>query len=90
MLVLVTLMMASVGCSMTGSGTVSTLTLRRSCQVTARMLPTLTPAPEPLRPPPVRAPAGCPGAGRADTRLPVPGPTGPPPPGSVAREVQSR
>ena len=37
MLVLVTLMMASVGSWMRGSGTVSTLILRRPCQVTALM-----------------------------------------------------
>ena len=35
MFVLVILMMASVGSLMTGSGTVSTLTLRFACQVTA-------------------------------------------------------
>src|ERR1700750_1886707 len=37
MLVLVTLMIASVGSLITGSGTVSTDTFRRPCHVTARM-----------------------------------------------------
>ncbi|GGF16425.1 hypothetical protein GCM10007298_10570 [Williamsia phyllosphaerae] len=37
MLVEVTLMIASVGCSILGSGTSSTLTFRLPCQVTARM-----------------------------------------------------
>ena len=37
MLVLVILMIASVGCSIVGSGTSSTETFRLPCQVTARM-----------------------------------------------------
>ena len=39
MLVLVTLMIASVGSLMTGSGTFSTVTFRLPCHVTARIDP---------------------------------------------------